>query len=309
MNLLSIRGGSARGILPLIVLAHIEEKTGKPIPELFDYFGGCSVGALLSSALLISDDGYTAKYNAKQVFELFLKHIKNSFSWSYTSYILSGFGLFGPKYTSNGLQSIISECCGDIVMRNLIRPVIFPAYDRIKNRPFYFDKVHHANIKVADSILAATAIPTYFESHRIIIDDKEHDFLDSAIVTNDCSQLVLLKATHTLDVVDKSKIFLLNLGTGQFPNTLTYNNGLLSWLPNIVSTIITGSEGNEVYELSLSLPKDNYYILDIPLDKCYSPDDICETTINYYLKTGTEWVNENQPTIHWICDQLLKKYN
>lgn len=303
MNLLSIRGGGSRFLIPALILITIQEKTGKPISELFDYLSGCSAGSLLVTAVLISQDGKNPIYSAHEVYDLFLKHIRNSFTWTWWYYMSTGFGLFGSKYTSNGLQNIVTETCQDMTMKHLLKPVIFPAYDRVKNRPFYFDR-SHADVKIVDCIMATTAIPTYFQSHKMTIDDQLHDFLDSALVTNDASNLVLLKAT-SIRPVDKSKIILLNLGTGKFPNKTCESNGLLSWASNIVDVLVTGSEYNETYQVSLSLPEDNHYILDIPLDKAYAPDDISEATIQYYIKTTEKWIEDNNALLDTICHKLL----
>src|SRR4029079_8524086 len=305
LNLLSIRGGGTRGLLALKILMSIEEKTGKPISELFDYYGGCSVGTLLISSLLIGEND-KPKYTAHQVYDLFLKHVKNSFSWTWWSYTSSLFGLIGAKYTSTGLESIINETCQDLTLNNLLKPIIFPAYDRIKNKPFYFDKDIHKDVKIANSVLAATSIPTFFPSYKCTIGDQLHDFLDSAMVTNDCSNLVLVRATSEMHIVDKSKIILINIGMGIFPNYITENNGILSWIPNIVDTLIMGTEHNEVHQAKMSLPKDNYYMLDIPLNKWYSPDDISESTLNYYSYIADKWVEENDELLNNICDKLLK---
>ncbi|HSW76661.1 MAG TPA: patatin-like phospholipase family protein [Candidatus Saccharimonadales bacterium] len=307
MNILSIKGGGCRGLIPLIFLKEFEKRTQKSIHELFHYFGGCSVGSLIISSLLISDDiiKNNAKYTAHQSYDLFLKHAKTSFSWTYYSYITSMFGLIGPKYTSCGLFNIVNESCQDHTMNKLLKPVIFPAYDRIRNKPFYFDKELHANVKISDCIMATTSIPTYFESHKVNIDDQLHDFLDSAMVTNDASQLVLLKSLSTM-YVDKKNIFLLSLGTGIYPNTIHSRNGLLGWIPYIVNTLITGAEENEMYQLSLALPKENYCILDIPLDQAYSPDDTSDKTIEYYIKTTEKWIEEHDDIMTMVCQKLLQ---
>lgn len=310
VNALSLKGGGVKGILTLAILVKIEEKTGKPVSELFDHFGGSSVGCLITSSLLISQEesGRGAKYTAHQVYELFLKHVKNSFSWTWWSYTTSLFGLIGSKYTTGGLESIIAETCQDATLKDLIRPIVFPAYDRIKNKPFYFDKDIHADVKISDCILAVTSIPTIFPSHRCTIDDQLHDFLDSAMVTNDCSNLVLVKATSKMHIVDKSKIILVSIGTGQEPNYITDRNGILGWIPNIVNVLITGSEYNEVHQAKMSLPKDNYFMLDIPLNKAYQPDDISESTLNYYIEVSQKWITDNDQLLDTICQRLLSNH-
>ncbi len=304
MNILSLKGGSVRGIISLIFLKEIEHITGRSIASLFNYVGASSVGTLIATALLLSDNGKKPKYTAQEVYDLFLKHIDTSFSWTYYSYISSGFGLLGPKYTNDGLNKIIIESCQDYTLNDLLKPIIYPTYDRISHKAYYFDKDEHKDLKLSDVILSCTAIPTYFESHKMIIDGKHYDFLDSAIVVNDTSQLTMLKATNNV-VLDKSKILLLSIGTGTFPSIMTENHGLLTWLPNIIDTLLMASEHNALYELSLSLPKDNYILLDLPLNTTYFPDDIRTTTINYYINETNQWIKENYDLLELYCQRLL----
>ncbi len=50
-RVLSIDGGGIRGIIPALVLAHVEQRTGKPCSELFDLMVGTSTGACSPWAL------------------------------------------------------------------------------------------------------------------------------------------------------------------------------------------------------------------------------------------------------------------
>lgn len=50
-KILQIDGGGVRGIMPALVLAHLEEKCGKPLSHCFDLITGTSVGALTGGAL------------------------------------------------------------------------------------------------------------------------------------------------------------------------------------------------------------------------------------------------------------------
>src|SRR3954449_10295530 len=51
MKVLCIDGGGIRGLIPALVLAEIERRTGRPTAELFDLAGATSPGALLASGL------------------------------------------------------------------------------------------------------------------------------------------------------------------------------------------------------------------------------------------------------------------
>ena len=49
-RVLSIDGGGVRGIIPAMVLEHIEKETGKPVCDLFDLIVGTSAGGLVAAA-------------------------------------------------------------------------------------------------------------------------------------------------------------------------------------------------------------------------------------------------------------------
>jgi len=50
-KVLSIDGGGIRGIIPAMILAEIERRTGKLTSELFDLVAGTSTGGILALGL------------------------------------------------------------------------------------------------------------------------------------------------------------------------------------------------------------------------------------------------------------------
>ena len=51
MKLLAIDGGGIRGLIPALVLAEIEHRTGRPLASLVDVIAGTSTGAIIACAL------------------------------------------------------------------------------------------------------------------------------------------------------------------------------------------------------------------------------------------------------------------
>ena len=51
-RLLNIDGGGVRVYFPLLILDYIEQKTGKNILDLFDYYAGVSASSIILSGLL-----------------------------------------------------------------------------------------------------------------------------------------------------------------------------------------------------------------------------------------------------------------
>ena len=56
VRLLSIDGGGIRGILPTIVLAELERRTGKATSKLFDLMAGTSTGGIVALGLAMPDE-------------------------------------------------------------------------------------------------------------------------------------------------------------------------------------------------------------------------------------------------------------
>lgn len=306
MNILAIKGGGARGIIVTRFLAEIEKITKIPSYKLFDYIGGSSVGALIACGILVSDDGETPKYTAQEIHDIFLKDMCGAFSWTYSSWFYSGFGLIGPSYTNNGLLKITEDVCSDKKLGDLLKPIIFPAYDRKTHRAYYFEKDKDKDITLHNVIMSCTAAPTYFPSHSMEMNDKKYDMIDGGIVVNNTAELAFLQATKHMNCIDKSKILELNIGTGLFTNTATDKQGLLTWMPMIVDTLMHACNENELFELSLSLPDENYFILDVPLDiKYYYIDDVRKETIDYYVKETEKWIETHKNAIKSFCYKLM----
>ena len=55
-TILSIDGGGIRGIIPAMILAEIERRTGRRIAEMFDLVAGTSTGGVLALGLTIPQD-------------------------------------------------------------------------------------------------------------------------------------------------------------------------------------------------------------------------------------------------------------
>ena len=304
MNIMAIRGGGTRGVIVTRLLVEIEKITGKRIHEVFDYIGGSSVGCLIAAGILMSDEDGNSKFTAKDMHDILMNNMEETFSWTYGSWIKSGFGLLGSTYTNVGLLNIINNICGETKLGSLLKPIIFPAYDRLSHKAYYFEKDKDKDLLLKDVIMCCTAAPTYFPSHKMEINGKIYDMVDGGIVINNTVELAFLSATKNMTCIDKSKILELNIGTGIFENNIADSHGLLTWIPAIVNTLMHACNENELYELSLSLPIDNYRIFDVPLSiKYYCVDDIKSTA--YYIEETEKWITNNKNFIREFCIKLM----
>lgn len=70
-KVLSIDGGGIRGIIPAMVLAEIEDRTGRPVAETFDLIAGTSTGGILALGLTLPGDNGRPRYAAEELIGLY----------------------------------------------------------------------------------------------------------------------------------------------------------------------------------------------------------------------------------------------
>ena len=70
-KILAIDGGGIRGIIPAIVLAEIEHRSGQAIVDLFDLIAGSSTGGILAMGLNTPDEQGHPRFTAEDMIRLY----------------------------------------------------------------------------------------------------------------------------------------------------------------------------------------------------------------------------------------------
>ena len=70
VRVLIIDGGGVKGILSLMILKYFEQKSGKTVSELFDFFSGTSTGSIIVSALNLPNPQGKARFTVDEVVRL-----------------------------------------------------------------------------------------------------------------------------------------------------------------------------------------------------------------------------------------------
>jgi hypothetical protein len=84
-RILSIDGGGVRGLVPALMLAEIERRTGRPIFQQFDLVVGASTGAILALGLTrpSNTDARRAAYSAQDLVQLYRDQAAHFFPRSF----------------------------------------------------------------------------------------------------------------------------------------------------------------------------------------------------------------------------------
>ena len=227
VRVLSIDGGGIRGIIPAMILAEIEKRTGRPISELFDLVVGTSTGSILVLGLTKPDPKHPdiPHYTAQQLVELYVQEGQKIFPPGFDAF-KNVKRIFSPKYSQRGLEEVLTKYFGDFSLREALTNVVIPAYEIEDRKHFFFEsfsgRTNH--LFMYEVAMAATAAPTYFPPIRLPMDPEDRSkgyavLIDGGVFANNPAIYALSKAS----IVRTSKdILLVSLGTGTVPQSIKF---------------------------------------------------------------------------------------
>lgn len=170
-TVLSIDGGGVRGIIPARILQEIEERTGKPISELFDMVGGISTGAIIGASLVVPDtkDPTKPRFSAKDLLAFYHRLTPKIFPEMRFKLLrkLSSGALYDPK----PLEDALLENFGDLQMKDTLTSLLIPVTDIKHFKPSWVthlkgqkdtSKEGWSTMLLRDAVRATTSAPTFF---------------------------------------------------------------------------------------------------------------------------------------------------
>ena len=316
IKVLSIDGGGIRGIIPARILQDIEEKTGKPISELFDVVIGNSTGGLISTLIVTNDNNGRPQYTAKSVQDFYFKEGPNIFKKSFFRNVYTGWGVWKPKYDRENYDKILNTYFGDKLFSEVAKPLILLSYSINKAEPHIWDSAlaredENYNFYLRDIAGATSAAPTFFEPKKII--NKHNNEItyevDGGIYANNPIALVSALIRKSNPDIPLKNITIISIGTGKMkmdPYKKLKNYGIIDWLAgadlfNIMSSINSqlATEGVELffpstYRLQVELSEENMGM-----------DNADETNLKQLVKTTENYIDSNSQKIDEICKILL----
>ena len=141
-TILSIDGGGIRGIIPAMILAEIERRTGYRIAQMFDLIAGTSTGGVLALGLTIpqSAEVQRPKYKASQLVSFYEQDGQEVFH-SFWQNVTSLHGLLDEKYPSERFEKVLRKYMGDETrLSEALTEVLITSYEIESCRPFFFTR-------------------------------------------------------------------------------------------------------------------------------------------------------------------------
>lgn len=273
IRILSIDGGGVRGILVIEMLRKLEELTGKPIYEMFDFICGVSTGAIIATLIglrqkTLDEAAEIYKSISTQVFSQSALKGTSNLVWSHSYYDTALWEkLLKAQWDNRSLIETrrnlkVPNFCAvsAVVNQSRLAAYVFRNYVLpYKVQSQYIGGHNHA---VWESVRASAAAPTYFEEYRI--GNMLHQ--DGGILVNNPTSVAIHEAKLLWPTTPIQCI--VSFGTGRTaPNpidmsaeltTTTINN--LSWKKKFLAILDSATDTEGVHTmLSDLLPPNVYY--------------------------------------------------
>lgn len=241
-RVLAIDGGGVRGLVPALILAEIERRSGRPIFQQFDLIVGTSTGSILALGLTrpSNADARRPLFAAKDIVQLYRDQGTQIFPRSFA--VLRNLRrIFRPKYSPQAAEAVYDKYFEDVRLHEALTNVAVPAYDIEGNRRIWFRSYDsdHGELLMRDLVRGATAAPTFFPPARFAVESSlsssgQVALVDGALFANNPALDALQMAQKIRSSQDDKSLLLLSIGTGQSARKHTFEDawgwGVLGWM-------------------------------------------------------------------------------
>jgi uncharacterized protein len=318
-KVLSIDGGGIRGIIPAMVLAEIEARTGKLTSKMFDLVAGTSTGGILALGLTKPGQGGKAQYSAETLIELYETEGGKIFDLGVWHQLQSVGGLAEERYPSKGIEEVAKRYFEDVHLADALTEVLVTAYEIEHRGPWFFKRRHaRAQDKKGDNFLmrevarATSAAPTYFEPLPLEWGPHgQRAFIDGGVHSNNPAMCAYVEARK---IYPEEDILVFSLGTGEPTREMPYEKvkgwGLALWAQPILNVVFDGVSDTVDYQLKELLRSEGddkrYYRFQIELDPgMHDMDDASAPNIQSLKSKAKEIVSKNDADLGVLCSQLV----
>ncbi len=234
MRILAIDGGGIRGLIPALVLAELERRTGRRAAELFDLVAGTSTGALLACGLVRPSPA-----SAGELAEAYVSEGPRIFGRSLLKRVFSVGGLVDERYDDDGLVGALERHLGDTRLSAATTGLLVTAYD-IERRVALFFRSSRArtdpsqDFSLVEVARASAAAPTYFEPGRA----GGRALIDGAVFAANPSLVACVDREDEVSL-------LVSLGTGKSDEPIPFERarwwGQLEWARPLLDVVLDGA--------------------------------------------------------------------
>lgn len=293
MKVLAIDGGGIRGLVPALVLAEIERRTGRRIADMADLIAGTSTGGILACALAKPEP-----LPAEEIAGLYIEEGPRIFHRSLLRRVTSAEGYLDERYDDAGLIRALERYLGDTRLADATVAVLVTAYDLERRRAFFFRREGEgSSATMVQAAHATSAAPTYFEPVRV----GEATLVDGGVFAINPAMCAYAEVAGRLDL-------LVSLGTGEHTRRLPYADvrgwGQLEWVRPLIDVVFDGGQDAVDFQLERLIER-RYVRLQTRLDEASDDlDDASERNLARLRREAERLIAARDADIDDVCARL-----
>src|SRR3954454_9780546 len=311
MKVLSIDGGGIRGLIPALVLAEIERRTGRRTAEMFDLIAGTSTGGILACALSRRGEDGSPMYSAEELSQIYISEGPKIFDKSLLKTFTSVGGLIDEKYDDAGLNAALEAYLGDARLKEVLADVMVTAYD-IHDRFAFFFRSSRArtddeyDFPLKEAARASSAAPTYFEPIEVTdaAGARTYPLIDGGIYAVNpamCAYAEVAAEGHQVEV-------LASLGTGAHTKPYEFADvkgwGKIEWAQPVIDMVFDGVADTIDFEVA-TLAGDRYRRFQAELRYASDAlDDASRSNLRRLEGDAERLIAERTADIEALCEVI-----
>ena len=314
LRVLSLDGGGVRGVIPARILAEIEERTNKPISELFDLIVGNSTGGIIALGLTTPDSKGQPKYTANEILNLYKDNAEKIFEKSFWRKIKSGWGLWDAKYDRKNLDKILEGLFGEAKLSQTLKPVLVTSYSmNAADIHLWTSRVAREEKRdyfLKDVAGATSAAPTYFAPKKMVDQDGNVTYeSDGGLYANNPSTLAIAEIFRSIPNIAREGILIVSIGTGQVKLSHKVeeleNSGVIGWVidANLIDVMMNAANGLFEWQTSILNNSSKRLQIEIP-ENLGEMDNSSEENIQGLLGIAESYIKNNSSMLDRICKRL-----
>lgn len=305
--ILSIDGGGILGLIPAMVLAEIEARTGRLAGSLFESVSGTSTGGIIVS-------GASVGIPARQIADLYRQRGAQIFSRSWLHRLATGWGLWGPQYCAAGIEAALAGVFGDRRLSDCTTSLLVPCYDIEARTSTLFKSAKAAtdprrDFYVRDVCRATSAAPTYFPPARVTsLAGDVVTAVDGGLYANNPTMCALTQAVKA-GALDS--VAMVSLGTGQISAPYLYNRarrwGAARWLRPLLACMFDGQSDIAAHQCQTLLGRDRFIRLQPALAEDIAMDDASPDAIETLEAVARGLIADQDAELDRICEMVTRR--
>ncbi|MDA0180859.1 patatin-like phospholipase family protein [Solirubrobacter phytolaccae] len=290
---LAIDGGGIRGLIPALVLAEVERRTGRGIASLFDLIAGTSTGGIIACALTKPQP-----MSAEEVADIYVKDGPKIFNRTLLKTIKSVGGLLDEVYDKRGTDEVMARHFGAVKLGEASTRVLVTVYDVEAREPLVLRSTTDPDVTMAEASYATSAAPMYFEPIRV----GERTLIDGGMFATNPAMYAYIESSPRPEL-------LLALGTGRQTRPLPFADvkdwGKWEWGKPLVDIVSDGSAGAADTYLA-ALAGDTYVRIQNRLQHASDNlDDASAGNLANLRRDAERMIAEHDAVLDRVCAQLV----